>query len=203
MYGPHPRLAKDAIITEQMSNDACQRTSSFQVVSLVATTLILSACSGGDAEQRVELDRKPEFASPPIDSPDTESAFWSGGDTSTTLRFGKPGNAPLFSIDCSQGRIILTRHAPADAQASALMPLIGNGRIERVPVDAVNSGEGYVWQGQFPANDDQLDVFAGSRSVEATVPGAGTIDLAASSEPGALIARCRGDTPKVAPLPAQ
>ena len=125
-----------------------------------------------------------------MDSPNTSGAIWSTADDADTLDFGRPG-APLFSIACNAGSIVLTRHAPADPQVSALMPLIGNGRIVRLPVDAVPSGEGYVWQGQFDAADEQLSVFVGSRAVEATVPGAGTIDLAASAEPGALITRCR------------
>ena len=168
---------------------------------ILASTLALAACSGGEAEQRVDLEPKPEFASEPIESPDTTGAAWSGSAESGTLRFGKLGEPPLFSIECKKGQIILSRHAPADPGAQALMPLIGNGTIARLPVDAVADGDTHIWQGAYPTTLESLDVFLGSNGIEATVPGAGSIDLAGSPEPGSLITRCRQSLQPPLPSP--
>ena len=136
-----------------------------------------------------------------MDSPDTTGAAWSGSAEDGKLSFGKLGEPPLFSVQCKKGQIILTRHAPADPSAQALMPLIGNGMIARLPVDAVADGDARVWRGVYPTKLESLDVFLGSNSIEATVPGAGSIDLAGSPEPGALITRCRQSLQPPLPSP--
>lgn len=170
-------------------------------ISIALLALTLTACSSGDAEQRVAFDEKPEFASAPMESPETQGALWQTDDNDASIGFGIPTRPPLFTVACVGGSIFLTRHASADPKASALMPLIGNGQIERVEVDAVKSGDGYVWQGVFLADDERLAVFNGSGSIEATVPGAGTIDLAPDDRVAGLIASCAGNDAKEAAPP--
>lgn len=112
------------------------------------------------------------------------------------LAFGLPGQAPLLSLLCSRDTtgaalVRLIRVTRADEGAQALMALIGNGRIARLPVDATTAGEAGTWEGMVPAIDPRLDVFTGSREIEATLPGGGTLLLPASGEPSRLLAACR------------
>ncbi len=45
---------------------------------------------------------------------------------------------------------------------------------------------GWRWEGTYPANAPELDVFTGQRDVEATLPGAGTLRIGG--------ARCRASS---------
>ena len=123
-----------------------------------------------------------------------EGAQWQA--TGDRLSFGLPGQEPLLSIACERGSagaslIRLVRTTRADAGAKALLAMIGNGRIARLPVDARTGGEAGRWEGLFLALDPRLDVLKGTNSVEATLPGGGTLQLSSSSEPRRLIEACR------------
>ena len=52
----------------------------------------------------------------------------------------------------------------------------------------------WIWESEVPALDPQLDVFLPGNAVEATLPGGGTLKLAASKEPARVIAACRHQT---------
>ena len=73
------------------------------------------------------------------------------------------------------------------------MALIGNGHVARLKVDATKSGDGFLWQGDTPLSNDRLEALTGSRGLEATVPGAGTLKLNPSPLPGQLIESCRAE----------
>lgn len=112
------------------------------------------------------------------------------------LAFSVTGQTPLLSLLCSRDStgtalVRLVRVTRADEGAQALMALIGNGRIARLPVDARMGGEAGIWEGMMPAADPRLDVLTGSHEIEVTLPGGGTLMLPASGEPGQLLAACR------------
>ena len=104
-----------------------------------------------------------------------------------------------MGLTCDAGKLVITRYAPADPQAKAVLALIGNGHVERLFIDAVPSGTGWVWQAAFPAADPRLEVLTGQQRVEATIPGAGTLVLNPGTLAGPFIARCAALT---APLPS-
>lgn len=112
------------------------------------------------------------------------------------LVFGVPGQAPLLSLACEPGpagttRLRIERTTRAEAGAKALVALIGNGRIARLPLNALSDGEAGRWEGVVRARDARLDVLKGGNSIEATLPGGGTLKLPASLEPRRLLEACR------------
>ena len=77
----------------------------------------------------------------PIASPDTTDAVWAASGGPMRLVYGVPGQPVLLAVQCdgagtANARLRITRHAPADHGAGALLALIGNGWIGRFPVDA-------------------------------------------------------------------
>ena len=112
------------------------------------------------------------------------------------LSFGVPGQAPLLTLTCERdpsgaSLIRLVRTTRAESGAKALLALIGNGRIARLPVNATTGGETGRWEGILLAADPRLDVLKGINSVEATLPGGGTLMLKSSGEPRRLLEACR------------
>ncbi|MGN3974101.1 hypothetical protein [Tsuneonella sp. SYSU-LHT278] len=128
-------------------------------------------------------------------SPDTEGAIWASSGGPGRIVFGHPGKPPLLAIECAgDGALVkVTRFAPTDARAKGMMALIGNGHVERLKVDALEVGgqRGWLWQGRFEPADPRLDALTGTRKLELTIPGAGTLALPGSPRPGELIERCR------------
>lgn len=112
------------------------------------------------------------------------------------LTFGVPGQPAMLSLACAHDRLgaaglVITRRTRAEDGAKALLALIGNGRIARLPLDAVTAGEAGEWRGTIPAADTRLDVLRGGNRIEGTLPGGGTILMPASGEPGRLLMECR------------
>jgi len=68
--------------------------------------------------------------------------------------------------------------------------VISNSINSRFRVDAVLRDHEWRWEGTLPADDSQLDVFEGGQ-FEATLPGGGTLKVAASRVPGQFIEWCR------------
>lgn len=135
-----------------------------------------------------------DFASAPLASPDSEGAIWAPAAEGERLLYGKPGERPYLALSCEGDeapQIIFTRFAPADPHASALMPLIGNGHISRLPIEAHYTGTVWLWRGDYSADDPDLDVLTGLRDVALTIPGAGRIVLNPSPLPRDLIEGCR------------
>lgn len=124
-----------------------------------------------------------------------EGAAWQA-DTPDRIAFGLPGQQPLLAIACTRdgagvAAIRILRATRAEEGAKALFALVGNGRIARLSLDARQPGEAGQWEGVIPADDPRLDVLRGSNSIEATLPGGGTLKLPASGAPGRLLAECR------------
>lgn len=120
------------------------------------------------------------------------------------VSFGLPGQQPLLALACTHdgagvAAIRILRATRAEEGAKALFALIGNGRISRLSLDARQPGEAGQWEGVVPAADPRLDVLRGSNSIEATLPGGGTLKLPASSEPGRLLAACRASDSSARP----
>jgi hypothetical protein len=129
-------------------------------------------------------------------SPDTANAVWADGKTAQRILFGNPGEVPFLALACEtaptgEQQIRFIRFAAADPQAKALFALVGNGHIARVPVDATWNGQAWLWEGTVPAEDPDLEVLTGKRTITATLPGAGQLDLSPSPRPGLLIEECR------------
>ena len=162
---------------------------------------LLAACSPPATDQYAARDREvaqTDTVLPPIASPDTTNAVWAPtqGDAEAPERvvFGEPGTPPLFALACSENEdgpvIRLTRFNTVEDGAQALIAVIGNGHIARWKVDATPRGSRNVWEGDVPLEDEDLEMFAGPRRIEATVPGGGSLELPADPLPARLIARC-------------
>ena len=165
---------------------------------LALPLLALAACQPPASDEYVERSRIAETRSAPsnpIASPDTENAVWAEAESEQRIVYGAPGDKVLFALACETDgppRIVYTRHAAADADAQAILALIGNGHVSRLAVDAEQvAGGGWLWRGRMPADDPALDVLTGVNRIEATVPGAGSVILNSSGMPGRLIAECR------------
>lgn len=171
---------------------------------ILAILAALSACgqaAGQNAIARIDLDQMPESQILPVPSPDTKDATWEKLAAGDGVRFGKPGLPPLVSITCDKAdsaapQMRVVRYTPADPGAQALFALIGNGLVSRLKVDAVRDGKNWRWEGRFASDDPKLDVLAGMGAVEATLPGAGTIELAASALPRDVLNQCRQAAPR-------
>jgi hypothetical protein len=174
---------------------------SFRFASAWAGVLLvvpLASCQRAEQEpvqaQRIAFDEVPSQGEEPLPSPDTKNASWSASANGLALNFGNPGRPPLVSLECDPAagapQVIVIRHAPTRAGEKALFPIIGNGKISRFAVDASHVGDEWRWQGAIPADDPLLDVFLGSRALEATLPGGGTVKIEGSDAPGQFISSC-------------
>ncbi|RDC59490.1 hypothetical protein HME9302_00680 [Alteripontixanthobacter maritimus] len=176
------------------------------VVALTAGAVTACAPPAADGYvERVDLAESRDFASEPLPSPDTEGAVWVATDLrpgiDARLVYGVPGAAPLLALECSAaddgtGQLEFTRFARADAKAQALMALVGNGHVARVPVDAEYNGRAWLWRGVDAADRTEFNVLTGPRDVTVTVPGAGLVKLNASPLPGELVSQCRAAPPE-------
>jgi hypothetical protein len=140
----------------------------------------------------------------PIDSPDTTGAVWAASGGPLRLVYGVPGQPVLLAVQCEgagtpNARLRITRHAPADHGAGALLALIGNGWIGRFPVDATRVRGKLVWQGAAPASRREWDALKPEREATVTVPGAGLLRLNPSPLPMQLVEACRKVEEPVSP----
>lgn len=169
---------------------------------LASLPLALAACQPPAADRyegRADPPDTQSYASEPQPSPDAEGAVWAPSSTPLRLLYGIPGQQPLAAIACeigeqgtaSEPKLRITRFARADEGAQALLALVGNGHKERLPVEAVDNGRAFIWEGAIPLASEKLDALTGLRGVQLTVPGAGTLALNASEAPRDLIESCR------------
>lgn len=171
-----------------------------------ALLLMLAACQPPAADDYLERglakDALPQ-ASEPIPSPDTTDAIWAPAQQQGRLLFGVPGQTPLLAMQCEgagdQAKLTFTRFIRADREAQAMMALVGNFHALRLPVDSSWNGRAWLWQGSVPADHPDLEALTGTREVEATVPGAGTLVMAASPLTRELVDACRGSVEPIAP----
>lgn len=177
------------------------------IIAAVCAAAALSACKPPPTDAavaRVSL-LTPAGPSAPLASPVTTGAVWaSAADNPLRLVYGVPGQPVLLAIEClapatPDAALRITRHAPADEGASALLALIGNGRIGRFPVEATEVGPRRVWRGDISALLPQWDALKPEREATVTVPGAGLVRLNPSPLPMALISACRGPQPPALP----
>lgn len=174
-----------------------------RIASCLALTALLAglaACNSPASDEafaRTMVTRAAVSPSQPLGSPDIEGAVWSAGSTQARIVYGKPGTAPLLALECDGGgkeaTIRISRIAPADEGAGAMLALIGNGHRTRFAVDAVWDGQKRIWEGTVAAHDPALDVLTGRREVTATIPGAGEVLINPGNAAGELIRRCRGE----------
>jgi hypothetical protein len=150
------------------------------------------------AVTRVSLVAPSGGPSAPLTSPDTKGAIWASTPANPLrMVYGVPGQPVLLSLEClasatPEAKLRITRHAPADEGASALLALIGNGRIGRFPVTATPLGGRSLWQGEVPALQPEWNALKPEREATVTVPGAGLVRLNPSPLPMALVSACRG-----------
>ena len=134
--------------------------------------------------------------SEPLPSPVVEGAVWAMSAKPGRLVYGIPGKPVLVALECldaatPEARLRITRHAPADRGAGALLAVIGNGHIGRFAVDATDVGAARMWQGEATALAQGWDAIGGLREATVTVPGAGLVRLNPSPLPGELLKACR------------
>jgi hypothetical protein len=146
-------------------------------------------------QERVDLAEAGRFPSDPIVSPDTSDAVWAASGEPGRIVYGVRGAAPQVALACTgsgpDAAVRVTRFAPADAEAKALAAMIGNAHISRFPVAAEWNGRAWIWQGDLPVLDPRLEALTGTREVELTIPGAGSVRIKPDGQPAALVARCR------------
>lgn len=178
---------------------------SFGGVALAA--LALPACKPPPTDAavaRAAILPAAEGPSLPLASPDTTEAVWAQSGQPMRLVYGVPGQPVLVALECldaatPDARLRITRHAPADSGAGALLALIGNGAIGRIPVDATEAGGRVLWQGESPAIDPEWEPLAGPREMTVTVPGAGLVRINPGEQPWELLTECRGALPEIVP----
>jgi hypothetical protein len=179
------------------------RRAGFAFGIMAGTALALSGCEPPPSDAAVAfaanlpLKRGP---SEPLPSPDTEGAVWAANAKTGRLVYGIAGKPVLVSLEClapgtPEARLRITRHAPADQGAGALLAVIGNRYIGRIPVDARQIGGQRLWQGEAPADIQGWNALVGLREVTVTVPGAGLVKLNPSPLPGQLVESCRKPSP--------
>ncbi len=164
----------------------------------ILVLVALAACRPPASDRYVERIALDDARSGPqvlMNSPDTAGAIWATSRGPDRIVFGHPGKPPLLAIECAKSGAMLkiTRFAPTDPNAKAIMALIGNGHVERLKIDALEQDgkRGWLWQGRYDPADPRLDALTGARKLELTIPGAGTLALPGGPRPGELIERCR------------
>ncbi len=176
------------------------------------TVLLLASCKPPPTDADMVRDMPQEaaiFASDPLASPDTEGAFWAvPSPDEARIIYGVSGQPPLAALTCvSPDDMIpalqITRLSPADEGAKALLAIVGNGHIGRIPVDSTDVRGRGVWHGGAPAADTAWEALSGPRQLTLTVPGAGIVTLNPSALPGELIEACRRGEPFEPPIASE
>jgi hypothetical protein len=167
-------------------------------IVIALTIASLAACHGEQAPvqgQRIALDQVPSQGEQPLPSPNTEGARWTPSADGQAIDFGRPGDRPFLSLQCDikaePPRLTIVRHAPSRPGEKALFPVMSNTTIARFKVDAALRDNEWRWEGTLAADDPQLEVFEEARPLEATLPGGGTLKIAASGVPGEFLGWCR------------
>jgi hypothetical protein len=163
--------------------------------------LVLPGCKPPPTDAgmaRVPLGPAAGGPSAPLPSPDTSGALWASTANPLRLVYGVPGQPVLVALEClapasPEARLRITRHAPADDGAGALLALIGRGAIGRFPVDATDIGGRMLWQGEAAALAPGWDAFKTAAEATVTVAGAGLVRLNPSRLPFQLVETCRGE----------
>lgn len=164
---------------------------------LLLTGLLTLAACGSPAAQTKSANgaQQAAAANTPLPSPDVTGARWVASTTPQRILYGKPGQPPLIALACEQNGpqpyLRLTRFAPAPKDGKAVFAVDGNGYIARWKADAAKVGDSYNWQSIVALDEYKLGALLGPRSIEATVPGAGTVIINQNELPRQLIEQCR------------
>lgn len=166
---------------------------------LAALSLVaLAACQPPAADDYLERGKVTEAlpqASEPLPSPDTTDAVWAPSDNAERLLYGVPGETPLLAVQCERSgdapRLAFTRYVRTDREAQAMMAVVGNFHALRLPVDSTYNGRAWLWQGSVEADNPDLEAMTGQRAFEATIPGAGSVELKPSALVRDLVNACR------------
>lgn len=159
--------------------------------------MALAACSPSAADNIApsEPAAQQAAAEPPLPSPDVTGAVWQPATTPHRILYGKPGQPALIALACEQNgpqpHLRLTRFAPAPEGGKAVFAVDGNGYIARWKADAAKAENGYNWQSIVGLEEYKLNALLGPRSIEATVPGTGTVIINQNELPRQLIEQCR------------
>jgi hypothetical protein len=172
--------------------------------------LVLAGCRPPASDgyvQRIDLAANDDRPHVEPTSPQVEGAIWAGSGGPERIVFGKPGQPPFLALACigtgGDRAVELTRFAQTDPHAKGMMALVGNGHVERLKIDAEWNGRGWLWRGRYRPSDTRLDALTGTRQLELTIPGAGTLVLEGKNDPGQLIELCRRlSAPEVIDRPA-
>lgn len=174
----------------------------------LASLLLIAAC-GSPAAQTVDAEGDAASSSSipfaPLPSPDVTGARWVLTNLPQQIVYGKPNEPPFIALACEQNgpqpHLRLTRLVAAPASAKAVFTVDGNGYIARWKVDAAKADGGHNWQGVVDLDDYDLNALLGPRSIEATVPGAGTVIVNQNELPRQLIEQCRSFIAPPRPAP--
>ncbi|WP_228243382.1 hypothetical protein [Porphyrobacter sp. GA68] len=166
------------------------------MIAPLASALASCAPAAADAaaapEERVSLHTVQEPAAAPF--PDVTGALWAVTASPDRILYAVPGEQPFFALACEQNgpeaRLVITRFAPAPPRGKAILAMDGNGYIGRWHADAVEADDGWVWRTEVAPAEYKVNALKGLRSIEATIPGAGTVIINQNDLPRALIARC-------------
>lgn len=159
--------------------------------------LTLAGCGSDPQVERIDLSDVDETEGPLlVASPDTEGANWSLATGGLAIQFGKAGQAPYLKLSCKLSKdlppaITVIRNAPAEPGARALFAVMGGTTTARLKVDAKRAGASWHWEGTFPADASELDAFAAPSGLQATLPGAGTLEASGSPLTREFINWCR------------
>lgn len=195
---------------------------------IIAIVLLgLAACQQAEADQtkqrlalpeadarsqRIDLEAPARPREAPLPSPDTAAAIWAVAPDGRSITFGNPGASPWLSLECRPGddppRLAIIRHAAAMPGQKALLAVIGNGRVSRLPAEAVlaprrrggQASTEWRWEANLPAADPQWAVLRGGGEVRATLPAKGMIVIRPGEIPGQFVDWCRAQG-NLAPAP--
>lgn len=169
---------------------------------ILTIAVALSSCKPPPSDAAMERDMPgaaPTFASEPLSSPDVEGAIWVPSQSEGRIIYGIPDQPALIALECfgtvNDPQLQITRMAPADEGAKALLALVGNGALGRVRVSATEVGSRFEWRGTIAPTDRNIEPLLGPRKVTATIPGAGMVEMNPSPVPGAFIESCKGGKP--------
>ncbi|AKH44258.1 hypothetical protein FHS61_001578 [Altererythrobacter atlanticus] len=167
----------------------------FPIALLAALPGCSNSASEPDDVQRISLAEARHAAETPLPSPETEGAGWVVSENGQAIHFGQPEEPPFLTLSCNlrtePAQLHIIRHVTGRPGQKALFPIIGNGTISRFKLDAALVDGEWRWEGAVPARDPKLDVFTGSRELEATLPGGGSLAIAGSRIPGEFVNWCR------------
>ena len=165
-----------------------------------ALALPLAACGEANGAPETErIDLAEAVAAAPretvMESPETQFATWTVAESGHAIHFANHGQPPLLTLDCRLDAepitLAIIRHAPALPGQSALIAVMGNGHVSRLPAEPVVQDNEWRWEASLPAADEQLDLFIGPGDMRATLPGKGAVAIPPSRIPGEFVEWCR------------